>query len=586
MPRSEAELGAEVRQLRAQLLTSPPPIPPPPSALESAAQLAASPSAAAEDVEQALGALAFLALPAENRGAVAQALEDAGADLGCSRGATEAARAALLMLVLRLAPRARLTAADLLALAGGSAAEALECVGALLRARPPRHQSEDAGALQLACARLLHGLTLPDALYGAGDAAAVDTNASALADLTQRYSALVGEVVAGVLARPVLASAVAAARPWLVRHTVLQRAGAAAGIMAPALAAAADIALAQAAAAAAAGAAPPAAFDDYNGAATAAATDAEWHLYVGTLLKWAHNLFLFLPGGGSAAAVSAERLRAHVAAGLVAELALPYCALCVAALEGTATGSGGGGGGAAAAAAIITQQLLASLHSAVALLAVASFKAREVLRPALGDGALVRGCLRAPGAAASLPCLAALLALAANADALDLALKDELLAAVAALDGDSRARLHARLRDAGGRHAMPVARGTKSFAALRETAWPDAPEEGEGEGGKTDDDAPPLCCLTRAPLTDPVVVLAPRDALRVAPGVATRPPTAEEAAAAAGAADLAAYYCERSAAEDCPPDDWVIREAARDDPVVLAAQRATVARLSAQSADD
>ena len=106
MPLTPQELGASVRQLRAQLLTAPAPVPPPPSALEAAALLAASPDAGPDDVAAALSALAFLALPRENREPVGAAIEAAGADLVPARAPSEDGRAALPMLLLRLSAHA------------------------------------------------------------------------------------------------------------------------------------------------------------------------------------------------------------------------------------------------------------------------------------------------------------------------------------------------------------------------------------------------------------------------------------------------------------------------------------------------
>ena len=100
---------------------------------------------------------------------------------------------------------------------------------------------------------------------------------------------------------------------------------------------------------------------------------------------------------------------------------------------------------------------------------------------------------------------------------------------------------------------------------------------------KTDYDPPPLCCLARRPLCDSLLVFAPAGAIGLVPGVAARPPRASEAGV--GANTVVVYFCERDAAEDSPPDVWRIVEAARDDAVVLAAQRARVAFLVASGSD-
>jgi hypothetical protein len=570
---AEPDEGA-VLALRARLLVEPAPAPPAREALAAAAVVTAALSSSASAVEAALCALAYLALPAENRESVAAALEEFGCDLSVSRASTDNARAALLMLVLRLAPRGahgvpELSASDLLDLSprrelGG----AVECIVALLRARPPRHQADDAAELQAWCAKALWSLTLPEVLQQASNG---DTNATSLIVLTESYATHVDSLVRLVISSPVLESAAAAVRPWVLAHTLLRKRGAGAaagGATMASLAAATELASASAKSGYLTSS------DVYSGAATASDLDPAWHAFCGFFLRFTHNLLLF-------STASQSDLREHMV-GVVASVVLPYVSLATVAIAGLADD-------------LRRASLLMSLSSALSVVAVACFKVR-VLRPALRDGSLVASALAVPSVAAHIPCLAALLSLCVNADVLlatassssgagavtvNHALEEQLLAKVAALDANDRARLQRRLRNSS-EHALPTVATGKSFDLLQAAAWPETSLAGGNEagGGKDADEAPPLCCITRAILTDPVLVVAPSDAIRPVPGVVIRPFRGEGGANDGKSPDgLSVFVCEREAANDSPPEEWVLVELEKDDPLRVAVQRAQVSRL-------
>jgi hypothetical protein len=174
MPQEDSQLEV-VLAAQKSLRRSAPQSPLDARVLEAAAALSSAPGAAPDAVEAALEVLAFSALPRANRADVASALEAAAAaseEPSVIVAPTEAARASLLMLFLRLAPGDYfgLSAADLLELQPPRSRRldgAVDCIVGLLRARPPTHQAADAADLQAACARLLWGLTQPDSLYGA-----------------------------------------------------------------------------------------------------------------------------------------------------------------------------------------------------------------------------------------------------------------------------------------------------------------------------------------------------------------------------------------------------------------------------------
>jgi hypothetical protein len=416
-------------------------------------------------------------------------------------------------------------------------------------------------------------LTLPEVLQQASNG---DTSATALGALTESYAAHVDSLVRLVISKPVLESAAAAVRPWVLAHTLLRKreAGAAAGgATIASLAAAAELASASAKSGFSTSS------DVYSGAATASELDPAWHAFCGFFLRFTQNLLVF----GSKAQ---SDLREHIV-GVVASVVLPYVSLTTSAIAGLADD-------------LRRASLLMSLSSALSVVAVACFKVR-VLRPALRDGSLVAGALAVPSVAAHVPCLAALLSLCVNADVLlasassgagagavsvNHVLEEQLLAKVASLDADDRARLLRRLRNAS-QHALPTVATGKSFDLLKAAAWPEVSLSGdEAGGGKDADEAPPLCCLTRAILTDPILVVAPSDAIRPAPGVVIRPFRGEGGAADGKAPDgLSVFVCEREAANDSPPEDWVLVELEKDDPLRLAVQQAQVTRLVGASTD-
>jgi len=259
----------------------------------------------------------------------------------------------------------------------------------------------------------------------------------------------------------------------------------------------------------------------------------------------------------------------------VEQVVLPYTGMVTAAIgaveEFRARLDAEGGPAAAASAAELLplhQQLLSSLHSALALLAVATYKIR-VLRPALRDGRLVQAALAVRSVAAHVPCLASLLTLTVNADVLlkvagghtaapgggvtspgggrrkvfgvphaaaatgvsvNHGLRALLVSAVEELAPEERARLLRRLRTADPSSSPTATNGT-SWDLLKDICWPhgvggaaDAGAGSAGGGEGKDGDAAsgssaaaaaaapaatPVCALSGRLITDVCVLVVP-----------------------------------------------------------------------------